>query len=254
MPIYYFYFTPSPISDNFDYFGQDVGAMRFPQAADGKPGVMTRLFNLFSYSPLNTGKLRLNDSLVPFYFTPKNNNGFLLYNNVRVRQNEPSNDFRAAEIGVDPAYIKAGADAIFSDVIRPFSDRLWQDLDNGTDDGWKYLQSYDEYSVRAYMSFKYRPSASLGLPNESLPANVVNWCETFSTSTSSFDRSLAQEVFESMAFEGRPGGELKWWRLEYVYPNYLLILLLMCSFLAAGVTFFPTPCQTISRARTQTPY
>jgi hypothetical protein len=175
---------------------------------------MTRLFNLFSYPPLNTGNFQLNDSLVRYYYDSKDNNAFLFFNNVRARQNGPDNDFRAEKLGIDPVYIEAGVDAIVSDVRRPFVDKLWKDLDTGSDEGWEYMRTYDGYSMRAYMSFKYRPSPSLGLPDEGLPPNVVSWCETFDDSTSAYDLSLTESVLESMAFEGRPGGELKWWRLE----------------------------------------
>lgn len=94
---------------------------------------------------------------MPYYFNAKDNNAFLLYNNVRIWQNESRNDFRAEEIGVDPVYIKAGVDAIISDVIRPFADKLWEYLDNASDEGWKFMQSFDEYSMRAYVSPSREP-------------------------------------------------------------------------------------------------
>ncbi len=65
----------------YNYF--DVGAMRFPQIPS-----MRRVFRLFDYGPLNTGDLALKAKVQPFYFVGgANNDTFLSYNNVTVKQN-----------------------------------------------------------------------------------------------------------------------------------------------------------------------
>lgn len=174
---------------------------------------MERVFKLFDYPPLNSDGIALKAKLRPFYFVGGgNNNTFYSYNGVTVLQNAmPSPDqdpFNAEQviqdISPDP-YIKAGAKAIVDDVIAPFATRLLQDLEDGGSVGWEYMKSFDQYSTRAYMSLKYIPSPSLGLPNKPLPTDVVNWCETFDKSTGWYDRALSETVLEAVAFGWQPG-------------------------------------------------
>jgi hypothetical protein len=173
--------------------------MRFPDIA-----LMTRLFNLF-YSPqLNPSNGdQLQKHLIPFYFTTKPldqpDDGILFFNGVRernVRGTFPGDPFQAAQViqDVDPAivpqYINAGAVSIANDVFAPFVAKLQSDLNQNTDDGWKYMMSFDKYSTRAFMSLAYQPSPSLGIPANPLPTDVVNWCETFDKSTGWYDRCV----------------------------------------------------------------
>lgn len=59
--------------------------------------------------------------------------------------------------------------------------------------------SADAHSTRSYMTFAYTPNASLGLPEESLSTDVVNWVETFDKSTGWYNRVLLK-VLEALAF------------------------------------------------------
>jgi hypothetical protein len=172
--------------------------MRFPDM-----NIMTRLFHLFAY-------LNLSASVVPYYMTPKENNGYLLYNDTRVRQNAlPTGDaFKAGTIGVDASYIRAGHQNIVDDVVKPFVTALEQDLLDGGTAGWEMIRANDAYSLRAYMSFKYIPDPKLQIPLVSPPTEVVNWCETMGDSTGGYDRALSETVLDALAF-GQPNIEWK---------------------------------------------
>ncbi|KAF9466955.1 hypothetical protein BDZ94DRAFT_1305819 [Collybia nuda] len=186
----------------YNYF--DVGAMRFPKISS-----MARVFKLFAYPPLNTDGLALSGKLKPFRF--EDDNAFDSYNGVTVRQGEKPNaeTFKADQVIEDAdaaLYIKAGPENIVNDVIAPFAIRLLDDLKNGGSEGWKCMKSFDQYSTRAYMSLKYKPSKNLGIPLKPLPTDVVNWLETFDKSTGWYDRALSETVLEAIAFGWRPVG------------------------------------------------
>lgn len=214
-------FTHKFSDAEFDYY--DVGAMRFP-----KVKMMKRLFKLFSYAPLNQPGNRLEDKLIPYYYytasyyttPPAQDNGFLYFNARRgrdVTDISQADSFLAAQVlpNMDPQstqrYIAAGARNIAEDVYKPFVDKLVADLETGSNSGWLYMQSYDQYSTRAYMSVTYQPSPSLNIPEHPLPTNVVNWCETFDKSTGWYDRSLSESVLEGMAF-GAGADKIVEWR------------------------------------------
>ncbi|KAF4601469.1 hypothetical protein EYR38_006122 [Pleurotus pulmonarius] len=190
-------FKSSDVSEGEKYDYYDVGAMRFPDTP-----VMTRLFNLFRYAPLNRGDFQLFSKLKDYYFKDAKGNNLLYYNDVRKRQNSgPSgDDFLWSRLGVGHEYLAAGVEEIMKDVVTPFADELMRDIDTGGTKGWDQLMQFDAYSTRAYMSTKYLPSPNLGLPAHSLSPSVVNWCETFDKSTGWYDRSLAETVLEDMAF------------------------------------------------------
>ncbi|EDR12198.1 uncharacterized protein LACBIDRAFT_183317 [Laccaria bicolor S238N-H82] len=176
----YTYHFPNDFGAPYNYF--DVGAMRFP-----KIPAMNRVFNLFENDNLNTPDIALNSRLTPFYFTGAGNYPpFLSYNGVTVRQN-------------------AVPSAITDDVIAPYATALLDDLKNNTKTGWEKMQSVDDHSTRSYMTFKYEPSADLGIKKAPLPTDVVNWCETFDKSTGWYDRAFTETVLEAIAFGWQPG-------------------------------------------------
>lgn len=204
----------------YNYF--DVGAMRFPEIP-----AMQRVFSLFNYAPLNTDDIALKKKLTPFYFKgAANNDTFLSYNGVTVKQNAvPAGDpFQGAAVIQDAnpqPYLAAGAKAIADDVIEPFALRLLDDLKNHTTTGWEYMKLFDAYSTRAYMAILYRPSPKLNLPNKPLPTDVINWVETFDKSTGWYDRSLSETVLEAVAFGWSPSTDpletTPWWCIEFVH-------------------------------------
>ncbi|KAI5981888.1 hypothetical protein F5J12DRAFT_750746 [Pisolithus orientalis] len=209
-----------PGGQKYDYF--DAGAMRYPlpkkdEQGRYKNGVMKRLAELIIYPPLNEGSDRLEDKLIPYYFNaregPNLKPGFYYYNGVRERISDKPGPFRAEQLGVSASYIKAGPDAIHSDVNGPFARMLIEDMEQGTKDGWRVLMANDKYSVRAYMSFKYISSADLGLAPQHLSNDVINWCESREDSTKAFDHGLSEDVFDALAFDvvgGSDFGDVDW--------------------------------------------
>ena len=170
-----------------DLLTQDAGAMRFPlpkKNSQGryKDGIMKRLAELTEYGPLNQGRDRLRDKLIPFYFDARDGSkpGFNYYNGIREPvSNAPKGPFSAQEMGVDADYIRAGIDAILFDAIQPFVRMLVQDIETGQRKGWEVLMANDLYTLRSYMATKYLPSAHLELPPQHLPNNVISWCDLF---------------------------------------------------------------------------
>jgi hypothetical protein len=209
----YTYEFKNKIGAPYNYY--DVGAMRFPET-----DLMTRVFRLFRYPPLNKDGFALEAKLQPYIFT--NGNTFLSYNGHTFKQNAlpPDDPFRSSENikDADPRpYIAIGSEAIKNDIIKPFALRLLDDLKYNTKKGWEYMMDFDKYSTRAYMAVQYRPSSELAIPDAPLPTDVINWCETFETSTGGFDRALTDEVLESLAFGWNPENKVpKWFCIEFV--------------------------------------
>ena len=194
----------------------EVGAMRFPKIL-----AMQRVFNLFDYGPLNTPDIALGSKVKPFIF--QCDQTFLSYNGVTVQGSPPpppDDVFKSAEVIWDTnsyPYIRAGTKAIVDDVIYPFASGILQDLEQDTTDGWEYMMTFDNYSTRAYMSIAYQPSDDLQLPSSPLPADVVNWCETFDKSTGWYDRALSETVLEAIAFGWQPDPDappVEWYCIE----------------------------------------
>ncbi|KAI6100915.1 amine oxidase [Pisolithus croceorrhizus] len=209
-----------PEGQKYDYY--DAGAMRYPlpmkdEQGQYKNGIMKRLAELIIYPPLNQGSDRLEDKLIPYYFNaregPNLKPGFYYFNGVRERISDTPGSFRAEELGVAASYVKAGTDAIHTDVIKPFARMLIEDIEQGTTEGWQVTMANDSYSLRAYMAFKYIPSVNLNLPPQHLHHKVINWCELLRSSTKWYDRALTEEVFESLAFAkvgGTDFGDVNW--------------------------------------------
>ena len=207
---------PNEIGQPYNYY--DVGAMRFPESIS-----MKRIFHLFDYEPLNRGSLQLREKLTPYFLSHPN--ALMSYNGVSVPQSLATlHSFRPETVisDVDPTpYISVGYQRIIDDVVNPFASALYEDLKNDTKTGWDYLRSFDRYSARAYMHFKYSPSPNLGLPEEPLSIDVVNWVETFDNSTGAYDRALSEIVLDALAFGWKPptDPEIKWWCIRYVLTS-----------------------------------
>ncbi|KIK68716.1 hypothetical protein GYMLUDRAFT_92222 [Collybiopsis luxurians FD-317 M1] len=199
---------PNQTGAPYNYF--DVGAVRFPQIKS-----TNRVFHLFNYPPLNRDGLALKSKLKPFHFVgAANNNTLLSYNGITVRQNAtvPGSDPFKSDLVIkdtDPGpYVAAGAKAIVDDVIGPFAEGLFKDLENNTDGGMTRLMRFDQHSTRSYMTLVYKPSAHLKLPPTPLPVDVVNWLESFDTSTGSYDSAFTETVLDAIAFGWNPSSDL----------------------------------------------
>ncbi|KAG2033024.1 hypothetical protein BDR03DRAFT_1014670 [Suillus americanus] len=196
------------------------GAMRFPlpkkdTQGNYKIGIMRHLGQLINYPKLNKGssKAPLNSKLIDF--TSKRRGCFLYFNNQHYQVSQTSHppDFHAREMGVDSWYIAAGVDNIVEDVIQLFTHELIKDLEQNVHTGWDNMMKHDAYSVRSFMSFKYIPSANLQIPHMHLSTNIINWCETFSNSTGSYDHPLTESVLDALAFvsvESQTFGDVEW--------------------------------------------
>ncbi|KAG0694127.1 hypothetical protein DFH29DRAFT_1073006 [Suillus ampliporus] len=173
----------------YDYY--DVGAMRYPlpQKDDkGKyqTGIMKRLGELIDYSKLNDNDFEepLSSKLIDYYYAAPAGRTFMYFNNQHYQvSNTPPPDFHAREMGVES--------------------------ESTPETGWQCMKRHDAYSLRSYMSFNYVPSDDLELPRTHLSTNVINWCETFDTSTGGFDRGLTEGVLEALAF-ATVGPQVEW--------------------------------------------
>ncbi|KAG0694123.1 hypothetical protein DFH29DRAFT_1035290 [Suillus ampliporus] len=196
-----------PNDKEYDYF--DVGAMRYPlPQKDNKgkyqTGIMKRLGELIDYPKLNDSNFKepLSSKLIDYYYAARAGGTFMYFNNQRYQVSGTSQppDFHAQEMGVESEYVSVGVDKIVDDVVEPFARMLMKDLEQNTEKGWEVMKKNDTHTVRSYMSFKYIPSVSLELPPMHLSTNVINWCETFDTSTGAYDRSLTEGVLDALAF------------------------------------------------------
>ncbi|KAG6371230.1 hypothetical protein JVT61DRAFT_9855 [Boletus reticuloceps] len=205
-----------PGGGKYDYY--DMGAMRFPfpkKDSHGryKNGVMKRLAELTEYGPLNQGQDRLKDSIIPYHFHSQDGSkpAYYYFNGVREPvSNSPKGDFGARDMDIDADYIRAGADAIVSDVAQPFVRMVVQDMETGTKKGWEVLQANDSHTLRSYMAFKYLPSAHLELPPQHLPNNVIDWCGLLGGGS---DAALVETVLSMLAYTntGDSGyGDVQW--------------------------------------------
>ncbi|KAF8867943.1 hypothetical protein BD779DRAFT_1684991, partial [Infundibulicybe gibba] len=164
----------------YDYF--DVGAMRFPQT-----DIMRRLFHLFHYPPLNQGNNGLASHLIPYFFAPEKDNALMYFNDIRARTNSDEGQNFGWTSSASASHLAEGGQK-----------------------GWELLMTMNAYSARGYMSTKYIPSPNLGIPSTHLPTNVVNWCETFDTSTGSYDRAFSEMVLDAMAFATDQSTPVSW--------------------------------------------
>ena len=202
--------------------------MRFPLPKKDnqgryKNGVLKRLAELIEYEPLNQGRDRLRDRLIPFYFQARNASkpGFYYFNGIREPvSNLPKGAFGAQDMDIDPDYIRAGADAILDDVTWPFARMVVQDVETGTRKGWEVLKANQSYTLRSYMATKYLPSTHLELPPDHLPNKVINWCGLLG-GYGGQDVPFVELVFLLLTFHGRGDTnytDVQWQCFEYVYP------------------------------------
>ena len=187
--------------------------MRYPippldENGDYQPGVMQRVGWLFNY-------LGLQDKLIPYYYTSANSPGFQYFNGIRARVGD-KNDFAAPALGINQSYIDATTGVIVNDVVNPFAEALFDDLRDKTTTGWQKMLSVDAHSTRSYMAFAYKPNVSIGIPEQPLSTDVINWLETFDKSTGWYDRGFTETVLEAIAFGQAGGAVINWTCIEYV--------------------------------------
>lgn len=165
--------------------------MRFPRTR-----LMEPVFRLFK-------TVGISNHLRPYYLLISDRN-IMNFNNVRRRRDESITTAEDFDIpGIPPVYSVHGWKRLLDNVLDPFRKALIKDFCTGGNEGWLFLMRYDNYSTRGFMT-------DLGCIKEGgfvdalgllpYPANVVNWMETFNTSTTSWDHGLADAVLGSLAF------------------------------------------------------
>ena len=117
-----------------------------------------------------------------YYYASANSPGFQYFNGIRARVGD-KNDFAAPALGINQSYIDAITSVIVNDVVNPFTEALFDDLRDKTTTGWQKVLSVDAHSTRSYMAFAYQPNVSIGMPEQPLSTDVINWLETFDKST-----------------------------------------------------------------------
>ncbi|KAI9768111.1 MAG: hypothetical protein M1839_004192 [Geoglossum umbratile] len=158
-----------------DYY--DVGAMRFPRIP-----VMDRTFDLFK----RTGT----ETIEYYYNTPGITvNCPILYNDVRLlkpvdNRAWANNPFKVD--GVPNTYITRDPDSIMTDVMAPYV----RALNDNPAEGFKRLMLVDHFSTRGYLSEKTKYKDYTG----------IEYVETLTGSTNSFDGAFSEAVIESIDF------------------------------------------------------
>ena len=179
--------------------------MRFP-----KTPMMKRTFNLFRKLRKEAGL-----SLIPYIFD--NDNSTLQYNSILMKRGLSSEDPQKWNVqDIPPDFAQRGWSKLVENVTGPFVDQLAEDFKRRDKRGWKQMMQYDQYSTRAYMSGN-RSDAKPELDQLHLmpyPTPVVDWLETFDTSSASYDRALSEAVLDSLAFTFPQPRPVDWWCVE----------------------------------------
>lgn len=183
--------------------------MRFPLPPHGETNLHKRLKELFELLDIKL----LNHT----YMTDE---GLMYYNSIRSTVGNEEETFRAEELQVPGAYVRAGVNALASDYIQRLVQPLLDDMKTGSIEGWEdFKNQYDRHTTRSYLQFAYIPGRELqtkyGIPPTSLPTSVINWMETFDSGTGSYDRALTEMVLDAFAF-GVVGPKPDWYCIECV--------------------------------------
>ncbi|OCL14974.1 hypothetical protein AOQ84DRAFT_163539 [Glonium stellatum] len=206
-------FTDKP----HDYY--DVGAMRFPHNE-----VMKRTYQLFEY-------LDMVDDLVPYYMSDYDGVCPSYFNDVQRVGPVPKGEENPYGINtpgdeiVPKALMKRNPSDVIEEAIKPFVDRLLEDLDanpkTGLEapkkdaqgkvhppdsydhhhSGWELLMTADSMSTRQFLRSTVLP----GIPEcvakgPGYSFNTIEWLETFTYATGWYNQSLAETVLESLDF------------------------------------------------------
>ena len=169
--------------------------MRFPDTP-----YMKRLFDLFDYLKLNK---------IEYKFSAGNT--FMYYND-SVYQRPSSGDgpppgedvFKISGYVPIPPGITSYTSPL-DQALHPFRTLY---VYGGWDEMWNHLKNFDDMSMRTYL-----------LHIMKLDPRLVNWLETFDTSTGSYDKAFSEAVFDSLAFDYPNGSsadssEVTWFCIE----------------------------------------
>lgn len=166
--------------------------MRFPTIP-----FMKRVFDLFKKFKFDT-----DGTLIKYILSNPDNTDVRFYNDIAHTTGElaTTTETDPFKTGVDVKYMKQKYTYWIEQKLGPFKDKLRANFD----DGWKYLQKFDVYSTRAYMS----------LVEPKYPTQVVDYLETFDSATTLYDCALTESVMDSLDFDY--GKDVEWYSLQYV--------------------------------------
>ncbi|KAJ8128013.1 hypothetical protein O1611_g5621 [Lasiodiplodia mahajangana] len=193
-----------------DYY--DVGAMRFPEN-----NIMTRLFDLFRH--LDMRKWRLSDdappgSLVPYYMENINDHGYgfepWCFNNTtkwgnwkNMTESDPdtfglNSDAESENQKIPLSILTESPSTTFNQTVDELRQALRLDLETTPPGyrGFELLMSYDQYSTRQFLAMP-PPGASLPPYNY----QTIQFLETFTGGTNSFDQAFSESVLDTLDFE-----------------------------------------------------
>ena len=131
------------------------------------------------------------------------------------------NGFAAPALGINQSYIDTTTSVIVNDVVNPFAKALFDNLRDQTMTCLQKMSSVDAHSTCSYMAFAYQPNVSIGIPEQPLFTDVINWLETFNKSTGWYDRGFTEMVLEAIAFGQTGGAVINWMCIEYVQNFFL---------------------------------
>ncbi|KIP03625.1 hypothetical protein PHLGIDRAFT_77283 [Phlebiopsis gigantea 11061_1 CR5-6] len=182
--------------NKYDYY--DVGAMRFPDTPIMKP-----VFDLFKELQ-RAGELKLLD----YYFNDLKGTSTACYDDITVTRT-------TVQQQQDPWQISKWK-ALTTYAVKPFWDKLVEDVKSGSDEGWRLMMKYDKYSMRAYISGNRSDNTSFLDPERRFPYSVpvVQKCETFDMSTGGFDRALTEVVLDYLDFSWDGQTDIRWYCVD----------------------------------------
>ena len=176
--------------------------MRFPINP-----LMEPVFRLFH-------DIGLDSKLLPYYFSISDRN-VLNFNHIRLfkddRMVHTAEAFKIPDIPYE--YSSTGWQKLLANALEPFRQALLEDFNTGGSRGWELLMQYDKYSTRGYLVAPIRrPTNTPDLHLFPYPSRVVDWMETFNTSSNSWTYSFSDTVLESLAFDWPNLREKQEWR------------------------------------------
>jgi len=167
-----------------DYY--DVGAMRFPDIP-----VMARTFDLFDRTGTDANK-------IPYYYSNGTVNCPMLFNDVRLLKSTDSPKWSTNPFNVDGVsdiYARKDPDSIMKEVMKDYV----KELNDDPEKGFQKLMGVDNYSIREYLRTNTIYTDYQG----------IEYLETFTGSTASFNSSFSEAVIEAIDFAAKD-----WWCIE----------------------------------------
>ncbi|KAJ7223279.1 amine oxidase [Mycena pura] len=171
-----------------DYF--DAGAMRYPKIPWMKP-----TFALFKFLNLDNPK-----SLIPYHLGDLRGNNIRHFNNISI--SSARLEAASSRGDFDPFATKVhGLTNTIDDLVGHKLDSFKQMLTEDFQKGWEALMSVDKWSMRDWLALP------VGDPQRAYPEPLIQYLETFTSSTGLFDCALSEIILDAMDFDYQPTPE-----------------------------------------------